>query len=139
LCAALLCAPSAAFAQASFTGPSGGGLTFAPPPPNSTRPVPPADIPEPPPPAVEPAPQPHTAQPSAPLPAPKQAAPREPHTNMPTVPTGKYPLGVAARYSQNGPLIQRVLTWRVFTEKGENGLPALVAEAKDAFPVFPLA
>jgi hypothetical protein len=144
LCAALLCAPSAAFAQASFTGPSGGGLTFAPPPPNSTRPVPPADIPEPPtpvnaPPAVEPAPQPHTAQTSAPLPAPKQAAPREPHTNMPTVPTGKYPLGVAARYSQNGPLIQRVLTWRVFTEKGENGLPALVAEAKDAFPVFPLA
>jgi hypothetical protein len=142
LCSALLCTPAVpAFAQASFTGPS-GGLTFAPPPPNATRPVPPADVPEAPtpvnnPPATET--HPPAAQPSAPIPAPKQAVPREPYANMPTVAAGKYPLGVSARYAQNGPLIQRVLTWRVFTEKGEGGIPALVAEAQDAFPVFPLA
>lgn len=139
-----------AFAQANFAGPSGMPV-FAPPPP--MNPVPPGNIPVPPadipsvapspasaPPAAEapPAATARPAQPSAPL-APKQAGPRDPHANMPTVAAGKFPLGVSARFSQNGALIQRVLTWRVFSEKGENGAPSLIAEAQDAFPVFPLA
>jgi hypothetical protein len=141
LCALLLCAPGSAFAQADFSGPSGGGLTFAPPPPaNSTRPVPPADIPETPQrvnaPAVEMHAPPPAAHPSAPAPAPKQATPRETHA---PIPAGKYALNVSARYSEDGAPIHRVLTWRVFTEKGENGVPALVTEAKEVSPTFPLA
>ena len=138
LVAALLCGiqVSHAFAQAGFTG--SGGPTFAPPPLN---PVPPADIPQPPPPSTPPAaeiapPAPPPARASTP--APKQAV-RDPHVDMPETPAGKYPLGVAARYSPDGPLIQRKLVWRVFTEKGENGVPALVSEAQDAFPTFSLA
>jgi hypothetical protein len=129
-------------AQANFVGPDGGSV-FAPPPPPS-NPVPPADIPSapplvvtPPPPPPAAAPPPRAATPPAPA-APKQAA-RDPHVNLPTVDSGKTPLAVTARFSANGAVIQRVLTWRVFTEKGENGLPALVTEAQDAFPVFPLA
>lgn len=141
LCALLLCAPGSAFAQTDFSGPSGGGLTFAPPPPaNSTRPVPPADIPETPQrvnaPAVEMHAPPPAAHPSAPAPAPKQATPRETHA---PIPAGKYALNVSARYSEDGAPIHRVLTWRVFTEKGENGVPALVTEAKEVSPTFPLA
>lgn len=152
LCAFLALALSApgvpqVFAQASFTGIP----TFAPPPPmnpapRSDIPIPPADIPnvEPTPastpPVAEPPPAapPRTAHPSAPL-APRQTGPREPHANMPAVPAGKFPLGVSARFSQDGATIQRVLTWRVFNEKGENGAPTLVTEAQDAAHVFPLA
>lgn len=139
LCAVLLCAPDPAFAQADFSGPSGGVLTFAPPPPaNSTRPVPPADIPEVPQRVNAPAVEMHApaAHPSAPPPAPKQAPPREAHAS---IPAGKYALNVSARYAEDGAPIHRVLTWRVFTEKGENGIPALVAETKDISPAFPLA
>ena len=146
LAALAVCALTApaALAQASFTG-SSGGLTFAPPPPpqNSTRPVPPADIPEPPAPVniqpVPPAPSPPAQTIIAPAPAaPKQVA-REPHANMPNMPSGKVALGVSARFAENGAPIQRTLIWRVFNEKGENGVPTLVTEAQDASPVFPLA
>lgn len=114
--------------------------------PPGNIPVPPADIPSvasspaSTPPAAEqpPAAAARPVQPSAPL-APKQTGPRDPHASMPTVAAGKFPLGVSARFSQNGALIQRVLTWRVFSEKGENGAPSLITEAQDAFPVFPLA
>jgi hypothetical protein len=137
---AFIAAAPAAFAQASFTGPS-GGLTFAPPPQNSTRPVPPGDIPEPPAPMNIQPPQPASPPPAqattAPA-APRQAA-REPHVNMPNMPSGKVALGVSARFAENGAPIQRTLIWRVFSEKGENGVPKLVSEAQDASPVFPLA
>lgn len=145
--AACTCAAPAAFAQASFTG-SGGGLTFAPPPAppqNSTRPVPPADIPEPPAPVniqpVQPAPPPPppAQTTTTPLPAAPKQAVRDPHVNMPNIPAGKIALGVSARFTENGAPIQRTLIWRVFNEKGENGVPTLVAEAQDASPVFPLA
>jgi hypothetical protein len=139
---ALLLGAADAHAQAGFSGSgSSGGPTFAPPPPGV--PVPPGNIPgavlAPPPapastqPAAEPAP------PAPPPTPPTRQVSRDPHVNMPTTPPGKVSLGVSARYSPDGPLIQRVLTWRVFTEKGENGIPALVAEAQDAFPTFALA
>jgi hypothetical protein len=102
--------------------------------------VPPADIPETPQrvnaPAVEMHAPPPAAHPSAPAPALKQATPRETHA---PIPAGKYALNVSARYSEDGAPIHRVLTWRVFTEKGENGVPALVTEAKEVSPTFPLA
>jgi hypothetical protein len=54
------------------------------------------------------------------------------------VQAGKVALGVAARYSEGGALVQRVLTWRVYNEKSPDGMPSLAAEAQDAFPVFAL-
>ncbi len=151
LCAILwILASSNAFAQIGFTG---GASTFSPPPTPPSNPVPPADVPlvtPPPGAATTVTPAPTIATPSAPLqitpPQPKQAAPasqspgpRDPHAYMPTVPPGKIPLAVSARFSPDGPFIQRTVNWRVFSEKTEMGAsPPMVAEAQDAFPVFAL-
>jgi hypothetical protein len=122
-CAALvLSGATNASAQMGFTGPA-GGATFAPPPPSPNAP------------SASPQGA-HTSP--LPQPAPPKQAPRDPHVFMPTVQAGKVALGVAARYSEGGALVQRVLTWRVYNEKSPDGMPSLAAEAQDAFPVFAL-
>lgn len=129
LCAALaLFAATEAAAQVSFTGPGGGVTTFAPPPRSPANTL--AN------PAPETAPA-ATGHISPPLPAPNHAA-RDPHVFMPAVQPGKVALGVSARYAKDGELIQRVMNWRVFSEKSRDGTPVLAAEAQDAFPVFAL-
>jgi hypothetical protein len=91
---------------------------------------------------------PFTGQPSQifspppPPPTPRAAVsgPREPPQNMPAVAPGKLPLALAARYSEEGPFIQRGLQWRVFVARADPSGPLTVAaESNDAFPVFALS
>jgi hypothetical protein len=78
--------------------------------------------------------------PQAPPPRPAIGTNREPHQVIPAVAPGKIPLALSARYSDEGPFIQRGMHWRVFFSKPDpSGVPALAAEAKDSFPVFGLA
>jgi hypothetical protein len=67
-------------------------------------------------------------------------APSQPPQSMPTVAAGKIPLALSARYSDEGPFIQRGMHWRVFFAKPDAaGAPSLAAEAKESFPVFALS
>jgi hypothetical protein len=84
----------------------------------------------------------------SPPPPPPQAAPsrpavgstRDPHQTIPAVASGKIPLALAARFSDDGPYIPRGLHWRVFFAKPDSsGAPSLAAEAKDSYPVFALS
>jgi hypothetical protein len=79
--------------------------------------------------------------PQYPQPArPPAAAPRESQVASPQPGAGKGSLALAARFSDDGPYIQRSLQWRVFAAKADAGTPpALAAESNDAYPVFNLA
>jgi hypothetical protein len=78
--------------------------------------------------------------PAQPLQRPATGGQRDPHTSVPTMPTGKVALALAARFSDGGPFIPRGIQWRVFVAKNEPGTaPVLAGEATEAFPVFALA
>ncbi len=65
------------------------------------------------------------------------ANPREPHQVLPAAPAGKVALGVFARFSPEGTVIPRGVTWRVFADKPESsGAFPLVAESTESAPVF---
>jgi hypothetical protein len=65
--------------------------------------------------------------------------PKSPHTVIPTIPHGKVALALAARFSAEGGLINSALHWRVFAATPDsNGNPVLVAESRDAAPIFAL-
>lgn len=115
---ALALVPASALAQAitvsPFAGADDGGPMFAPPPAQSVPPV----------------------QPRGPLAAPGTT----PHQSIPAVGAGKVALALAARYSAEGPFIQRSVIWRVFTEHVEpTGPLVLAAEAAEPYPVFALS
>lgn len=109
-------------------------------------PTPPADIPnvaapkaapqplQPPPPPqqqVHPAP---VVQP-APVVRPTPAAKETPPANSPL----RFTLNLAARYSPDGPAVNRALHWRVFTERPGTDQPlTLITESKEASPAFQL-
>jgi hypothetical protein len=64
---------------------------------------------------------------------------REPHAFIPAVGSGRVALALAARFANNGPFIPRALRWRIFSDKITPGTPPiLVAEGKDAAPLFAL-
>ena len=94
------------------------------------------------PPAATPfAPPPNPAGPGVSVPlaprAPTQM--REPHAFIPAVSSGRVALALAARFAKDGPFIQRSLRWRIFSDKVTPGVPpTLVAEGKDATPLFAL-
>jgi hypothetical protein len=73
-------------------------------------------------------------------PARPPAPAREPAPPSPQVGGSKISLALAARFSDDGPYIQRSLQWRVFSAKADAGAPPnLAAESTDAYPVFNLA
>lgn len=62
---------------------------------------------------------------------------REPHAVLPIPPAGKAALGVFARFSPEGAVVPRGVTWRVFADQPESsGAFPLVAESTDSAPVF---
>lgn len=101
-------------------------------------PTPPADIPNVPAPRAAPQPLQPSASPQAqppvvrPLPAAKE---NPPPVNTPL----RFTLSLAARYSPDGPAVNRALHWRVFTERPGTDQPlTLIAESKESSPAFPL-
>jgi hypothetical protein len=104
-------------------------------------PTPPADIPNAPrpqtaPQILQPPPQQQPqAQPQAVPPRPAPAAKETPPANAPL----RFTLNLAARYSADGPNVNRSLHWRVFTERPGTDQPlTLVSESQDATPNFQL-
>lgn len=101
-----------------------------------TGPVPPANIPNPPPPqqppqVLQPPPPPVQQQPQQP--------PRPATKENPPATTGRITLALNARFSADGPAVNRSLHWRIFTERGGTGNAlVLVSESTDATPNFSL-
>lgn len=112
------------------------------------RPTPPADIPnvpapkappqtlQPPPPQQHQQPQQQQQVQPAPVIRPAPAAKETPPpVNAPL----RFTLHLAARYSSDGPVVNRALHWRVFTERPGTDQPlTLVTESKENSPTFQL-
>lgn len=112
----------------------GAGTTFAQTAP-FTGPVPPANIPNPPPPPEPP----QTLQPPPP-PVQQQPQPQRPAAKEipPATPSGRLSLALNARFAADGPVVNRSLHWRIFTERGGSTPLVLVSESTDATPNFSL-
>jgi len=111
------------------------------------RPTPPADIPNVPAPQAAPQPlqpppppQQHVQPAPVPQPAPSvRPAPTAKETPPPANSPLRFSLSLAARYSPDGPAVNRALHWRVFTERPGTDQPlTLVTESKESSPAFQL-